>query len=337
MHYGIKMEDLLTVIIRTMPGREQFLDCCLLNLSWQHYKKIELVLVAHTVQEHETFDHLKTLIQLWQPYFPHLQLLTHFSQSDARAHSLNLGLEQAHGRYIAFLDDDDKIYPGHYSLLMKSLQASDYVWAYCDIVRALYNKHGQLISRSMPFRRSSYSFIHHLKNNFIPIHSFILDRKNIPNLVKVDERLSFHEDYDFLLQLAALHPPLYVPGIGAEYCIREDGTNTIISGICDGENRFKKHKNWTLSEQLMQEKKKNLVGWWFKELDNYPIESTAYKEKWFYKIIRKFYLKNTGIIHSIWNKLIDKASEKISFRLDSLELKIEQQQKILEKIDKKLN
>lgn len=60
------------------------------------------------------------------------------------------------------------------------------------------------------------------------------------------------------------------------------------------------------------------------------------KEKWFYRILRKIYLKNTGIIHSFWNKLINKASEKILFRMDSLEIKIERQQKILEEIHKKL-
>lgn len=331
------MNDLLTVIIRTMPGREHFLDCCLLNLSWQHYKKIELILVAQSVQENENFDKLQALLQLWQPYFPNLQFLTHFSQSDARAHSLNLGLDQAHGRYISFLDDDDKIYPGHYSLLIKSLHTSDYAWAYCDIVRALYNKHGQLISRSMPFHKPSYSFLHHLQANFIPIHSFVLDQRRIPNLVKVDERLSFFEDYDFLLHLAVIHPPLYVPSISAEYCIRNDGTNTVTDGTDDRENLLKKHKNWTLAEQLIKEKKKNLVGWWIKELDNYPIEINAYKEKWFYRIIRKIYLKNTGIIHSIWNKIINKASEKILFRMNSLEIKLEQQQKILEEIVKKIN
>ncbi len=139
------------------------------------------------------------------------------------------------------------------------------------------------------------------------------------------------------MHLAAVYPPLYVPSIGAEYCIREDGTNTILNETSGRENYLEKHKSWTLAEQLLREKKQNLVGWWIKELDNYPIEPTGYKEKWFYKIIRKIYLKNTGFIHSIWNKLINKASERILFRMDSLELKIEQQQKILEEIHKKLN
>lgn len=60
------------------------------------------------------------------------------------------------------------------------------------------------------------------------------------------------------------------------------------------------------------------------------------KKKWFYRILRKIYLKNKNIIHSIWNKLINKASEKILFRMDSLEIKIARQQKILEEIYKKL-
>lgn len=298
------MDDLLTVIIRTMPGRERFLDCCLLNLSWQKYKKIEIVLVAQNTQENETFDKLQALIQLWQPYFSNLQFLTHFSQSDARARSLNLGLDQANGNYIAFLDDDDKVYPEHYSRLINSLHSSDYAWAYCDIARALYNKHGQLISRSMPFHRSSYSFIHHLKSNFIPIHSFVLNRQRIPNLGRVDERLSRHEDYDFLLYLAAVHPPLYVPVTGAEYCIRNDGTNTVIDGTLDRKNHFKKNKNWDIAEQLIKEKKKNLVGWWFEELEKYSIEIATADSNYYRNKLSEYYNSKSWKATRILRKLI---------------------------------
>ncbi|WP_253306290.1 glycosyltransferase [unidentified bacterial endosymbiont] len=65
--------------------------------------------------------------------------------------------------------------------------------------------------------------------------------------------------------------------------------------------------------------------------------SSVDKEKWYYRIVRSIYLKNKNIIHSVWNKLVNKASEKILFKMDSLEIKMECLQKDLEEILKKLN
>jgi glycosyltransferase involved in cell wall biosynthesis len=195
----------------------------------------------------------------------------HAHTSDARARSLNIGKRNARGRYLAFLDDDDKVYPNHFKKLIESLQKTDLAWAYADIIRALYNEYGQLVSRSAPFRRDAYSFLDHLRGNFIPIHSFVIDLERASDVGEVDETMSRNEDYEYILRLSFKHEPLCVPGFGAEYCIRSDGTNTVSDGTSSARHSIKKRKLWNAAQDVLDEKKMLNFGWWIREIDQLPM------------------------------------------------------------------
>ncbi|WP_051180447.1 glycosyltransferase family 2 protein [Caballeronia insecticola] len=264
------MNKTISVIIRTMPGRERFLDKCIFLLSGQSYSNIEVIVVAQKLSEDATSSKIQAVVDRWADRFESAQLITHVSSTDARARSLNLGKKAATGRYIAFLDDDDKVYPNHYEKLIASLEASDYAWAYADIIRALYNEFGQLVSRTSPFRRVGYSYLDHLRGNFIPIHSFVIDLHRATDVGEVDEAMSRNEDYEFILRLAFRHEPLYVPGFGAEYCIRSDGSNTVSDGTLTARQSFQKRRIWNDAQAVLDDKKLHNFGWWVRELDRLP-------------------------------------------------------------------
>ncbi|MEB3767349.1 glycosyltransferase family 2 protein [Acinetobacter sp. MD2] len=263
----------LSIIIRTMPGREKFLDKCLFLLTCQTYSEIEPIIVIQKKQDSDSTNHLTQTIQVWKNSFPKLQVITHTADYDARALSLNLGKKAATGRFLAFLDDDDKVYPEHYSKLIDPLLTKEYVWAYSDIIQAYYNEYGQLTARNTPFKRDHYSFLNHLKGNFIPIHSFVLDLTKVDSNLLVDESFTKHEDYDFLLRLAFKHEPLYIPSFTAEYCIRTDGSNTIMDGTSDTVTRLKKLQGWMHSHEQLEQKKVTEFGWWVKEFDSLQINA----------------------------------------------------------------
>lgn len=264
------MNNTLSIVIRTMPGRERFLDKCLFILSGQDYSDVEVVIVAQKLTEESATTELEATAEQWRDHFPSMRVLTHISETDARARSLNIGKRAAGGRYLAFLDDDDKVYPNHYSRLIESLRESDYAWGYADIVRALYNEYGQLVSRSAPFRRDGYSYLDHLRGNFIPIHSFVIDTGRAIGIGDVDESMSRNEDYEFILRLAFKHEPLYVPGFGAEYCIRSDGSNTVSDGTGDAIKAARKRRLWNTAQDILEEKKLGNLGWWVRELEKLP-------------------------------------------------------------------
>lgn len=157
------MNQTVSIVIRTMPGREHFLDKCLFILSGQQYQDLEPIVVAQCKTDSESVEKIDALIAKWKKHFPKISFLHHTSDTDARAKSLNMGMKYASGRYLAFLDDDDKVYPHHYQQMVQALQKSKFSWVYCEIVRADFNKDGQLVSRSYPFRRGDYSFHDHIR------------------------------------------------------------------------------------------------------------------------------------------------------------------------------
>lgn len=269
------MSNVISVVVRTMPGREKFLDKCLFVLSGQTYSHIEIVVVAQLLESSVDIGPLKKVVSRWTNRFTGTQFLTHVSASDARSRSLNLGKHAANGRYNAFLDDDDKIYPHHYSKLIESLQKSNYAWSYSDTIRALYNEHGQLIDRSSPFKRDAYSFLDHLRGNFIPIHSFVIDMERVTDVGDVDETMDKNEDYEFLLRLAFKHEPIYVPGFGAEYCIRSDGTNTVCDGTQNTQSARQKFRLWVAANHALNARKLDNFGWWVSEVEKIAEKTTT--------------------------------------------------------------
>jgi len=267
----MKKNDLISIIIRTMPGREKFLDKCLFILSGQIYKNIEPIIVVQKLKNEDSLEKIETIASKWKLCFSCFQLLSHTSAQDARSHSLNLGMEMISGRYFAFLDDDDKLYPHHYSLLIENLKRTSYAWCYSDVVLAKYNEFGQLVSRTLPFKREGYSFLKHLCGNFIPIHSFVIDRHRVKDLGKVDESLDRIEDYDFLLRLAFRNKPLYIENISSEYCVRTDGSNTTVLGSenIDAQTElYEKKQKWNEAELKLNQKKIQNFGWWIKEVES---------------------------------------------------------------------
>ena len=68
-------------------------------------------------------------------------------------------------------------------------------------------------------------------DNFIPFHSYVLDRDRIPpHLLEFDETLDRLEDYEFLVKLA-VSVPFDFKNQGhpvCEYRIRDDGSNTVV-------------------------------------------------------------------------------------------------------------
>ncbi|MCY0388759.1 glycosyltransferase family 2 protein [Robbsia sp. Bb-Pol-6] len=264
------MTERISVVIRTMPGREAHLEKCLFILQGQTYSAIEVVVVVQRLRQNDGIASIERIVDRERHAFHDMRLFEHVCAADARSKSLNIGKRHASGRYLAFLDDDDKLYPEHYDKLISALRESDRAWAYADTIRALHNKWGQVIERSRPWQRDRYSYLDHLRNNFIPIHSFIIDRTRVSHLGDVNEALSMNEDYEFLLRLAFGHEPLYVPFPGAEYCIRGDGSNTVMDGTVCAAQAVRKQRLWTNALAEFNELKIANIGWWVREVDAHP-------------------------------------------------------------------
>ena len=106
------------------------------SLVGQSYRPLNIILTLQRFAEAEiaaTRKRLSPILDL--PGAPTLEL-HNFEDAlpkDARTPLLNLGLRAAQGRYIAFLDYDDLLYPEAYKTIVPQLQAMNSAIAFASI------------------------------------------------------------------------------------------------------------------------------------------------------------------------------------------------------------
>ncbi len=199
----------LSVIIRFHdPNRLALLDEAIFSLALQFWRDIEVVVVIQNGTPN-TEALVAELIEK-QPWTgsPRYQVLSlSFPPGfDGRSNLLTHGIQNAKGRYLAFLDDDDYVYQHGYRALIESLQTSQDVLAAgkCRVSRSRKsNGHWYIYAKNSQFQwgRNRLDLFF---DNFIPIHSYVIDRTRVaPEDLWFDEQVPPLEDYDFLLRLAA--------------------------------------------------------------------------------------------------------------------------------------
>lgn len=111
----------------------------------------------------------------------------------------NLGLQQARGEYVAFLDADDWWAPQTLELLLSALQASGADLAYCG-----WQNVGEGID-SKPYVPPAYEVddpvLHFIRSCPWPIHAALVCRPIVDRLGGFSERRFASMDYDFWLRV----------------------------------------------------------------------------------------------------------------------------------------
>lgn len=255
----------VSIVIRTVPNRIDFLDQALFSVLCNTYPKCEAVVVVQS----ENNDYYIQVAELCSTYALRglsVQTVRNCTNLDQRAKNLNLGIVAATGRYIGFLDDDDILYPTHLASLIKILEANySSAWAYADAVGTLCETDamGNLYvqSRHFFFRKPKFSYPELWFDNFIPVHSYLIDRYRVrDDLICFDESFEVLEDYAFLLKLAIEHEPKYHPEVTCEYRFRLDGSNSsIFTDELSGTSNFEKQDRWRTARERIVSLKQDLI------------------------------------------------------------------------------
>jgi glycosyltransferase involved in cell wall biosynthesis len=179
---------------------------------------------------------------------------------DARSALINLGIRTGRGRYLAFLDYDDVIYPTAYSRLIDELKTSKCAIAFGRIVA----KTADVFQDALIVEKREQSFLGKnvldlFRANFCPIHSFVIDRAMVPDdELWFDESLSKNEDYDFLVRICAKYPASFNAAgrIVGDYYAKNDGSNTISLPSVYNEERA---AEWRAAEEFLEGRRRSLV------------------------------------------------------------------------------
>ena len=198
---SIDNSPLVSLIVRT-KDRPKLLKNALKSITAQEYRPIEVVLVNDGGCD-LSVDDLKGILDDVDLNYIRLE------QNTGRAHAGNVGIENAKGEYIGFLDDDDELYPEHVSILTTFLQKSEYKSAYTDssFVHAYYDeeKDDYIETDSYLIFSEEFSPDLLLFRNYIPFMCALFQGETLKN-IKFDEDLDLYEDWDLLIRFAEKNP-----------------------------------------------------------------------------------------------------------------------------------
>jgi glycosyltransferase involved in cell wall biosynthesis len=202
----------VTIIVRT-KDRPKLLKRAIQSIASQTYRPIEVVLVNDGGCDLD-IEQLGTV--LGDVQFNYIRL----EKNTGRAHAANIGIENAAGTYIGFLDDDDELYPHHVSTLVAFLDQSDYKIAYADtemIFKEFSAEEGRFIEVDKVVFSSDFVYRNLLFGNFIPFNSLCLSRDIVQSAGGFDESLELYEDWDFLIRIGKENSFCHLPVITSIY------------------------------------------------------------------------------------------------------------------------
>jgi len=210
---------MVSVIVPTY-NRPEMLRVALESLTVQTFKDFEVIVIndGGTCVDSVIGDFNKRL---------NIQFID-YPENCNRAAARNRGIRIADGKYIAYLDDDDRFYPAHLETLVSFLETNDCQMAYSDAYRAFEEKRkGKYVvmKRDLP-HSAEFDNELLLVRNFIPSLCVMHAKACLEAVGFFDESLGTHEDWDLWIRLSHKFKVAHLKKITGEYSWRTDGSST---------------------------------------------------------------------------------------------------------------
>jgi len=163
-----------------------------------------------------------------------------------RSAAANAGMSAASGQYLMFLDEDDWISPDHISSLVDFLASHREVQAaYCQT--RLTTPDGKLTTEKFA---QSFDPILLMRDNYIPIHAMLFERRLYEAGCKFDQQFDIYEDWDFWLQLLRQTNFGYLEHCSAFY--RAGGESD--TALSDERQRYNQEHKSGITRSMLYEK-----------------------------------------------------------------------------------
>ena len=217
-------------VIVPVYNTEKYLKKCIDSILSQQLEDIELILV-----DDNSSDNSLEIMKNYEKNDNRVKTI-HLEEHKGIGHARNIGIDNANGRYIGFVDSDDYINPKMYRELFFGAERNDVEIARCDKTnirlgidyKKIYRKKNPKKSEIIKPERTPYYLIRESCDcyNKIYKHDFIKDFRFIEDIK--------YEDYPFSIEavgvakrIFSLNRPLYY------YRIRNDSKSGEESKIID--------------------------------------------------------------------------------------------------------
>jgi GT2 family glycosyltransferase len=215
---GAASGELASVIVPTFNRRAELAEA-LESIARQTYPRVEAVVVNDAG---EPVDDVVAR-------YPCARLVTNATNLGLAA-SRNAGIEASRGRYVAFLDDDDLLFPDHVAHLVAALERTGAAFVYANVLSRFFTADaaGARLRGYWVESPRSVSRADLLIANAIPVIGAMIRRETLLALGGFDAGMRIClEDYDLWLRVAANHPLVHVDRVTSIYNKRDDRTNMI--------------------------------------------------------------------------------------------------------------
>jgi len=207
----------VSVIIPTYNSA-QYICETLDSVLAQTYKDYEIIVV-----DDGSTDNTREVLK---PYMSKIKYI--YKENGGPASARNVGIKNARGEYIAFLDSDDIWLPEKLEKQIEYLQSNpDIALVYSDCIR--FNENGVCQRKSNVYHlREGYIFFKLLEGNFITTSTVIVRRECLDKVGYFDEELDdlkHSEDYDLWLRISRSFKIGYIREPLVKYRVRESGLN----------------------------------------------------------------------------------------------------------------
>lgn len=204
---------LVSIIVRT-KDRPKLLRRALQSIAAQTYRPLEVVLVNDGGCDLDVGE-IETILGDAALNYVRLE------KNTGRAHAGNVGIENANGSYVGFLDDDDEFYPEHVSILANLLGQVDYRAVYADaeiVFMDSARETGDFVEKGKKlFSSRDFFYPQLLVGNFIPLITLLFDREILLSCGGFDEGFELYEDWDLLIRCGNEHPFFHIKRITSRY------------------------------------------------------------------------------------------------------------------------
>jgi hypothetical protein len=191
-------------------------EATLLSLTGQLYRPCELILLVPMLPKIEMKQWQNDVSERWSSAFTHIRFVS-IQQELKEGACFALGIHEATGQYITFLDVGYRIYPYTYTSLVQYLQDHPQcAWAFANMGMALENEHRQVIQRIDADPSRSYVGVNYFEVDEICLPGVVIDRERINNLCNLEALLSKVSSTAATALLALQSKPGHVPILGGE-------------------------------------------------------------------------------------------------------------------------
>jgi glycosyltransferase involved in cell wall biosynthesis len=243
-----------------MPSynHEKYISEAIDSVLNQSFRDFELTIIDDCSK-----DSSQKIIESYQRKDKRIRVVLH-KENMGIAKTLNDGLNEARGKFIAFIASDDVWVNAKLEKQLDVLKNNEdlIIWSEGEIVDSKGTLIGETFTQmhmALQKKKTGNIFEDLLYGNFIFGSSFIVKRENIGN-IRFDEQLKYLNDYRFMVDLATKYKFLFIPEPLAKY--RVHGKNTILldrKGWLKDEIMVRKYFLQKYSNEMSNRIKANLL------------------------------------------------------------------------------